>query len=275
MKSLRFALKQIIPLLFSYLFVGIAFGVLVTDAGYSVLWAFFAGVFIYAGSMQIVMISLMTSGVSLLMIGVMTFFINARHIFYGIGFIDKFKRMGWKYPYMALTLTDETYSVLCALKYPEDVEEDKVNFYINFLCHLLWIFSCTIGALFGKLVPFDITGIDFSATALFTAVCVNQWRQFDSHIPAITGFISAIVFYIILGADNFILPALSASLIVLAILKDRIVFKDEIIDNEKLIDKSEITANKEIIIHEEITSKEKITVNEGVIVTEGGAEYDG
>lgn len=110
MKSFHFAVKQIVPLLFSYLFVGIAFGVLISEAGYSVMWSFFAGMFIYAGSMQIVMISLMTSGVSLFMIAIMTFFINARHIFYGIGFVEKFKKMGWKYPYMALTLTDETYS---------------------------------------------------------------------------------------------------------------------------------------------------------------------
>lgn len=225
MKTFRFAVKQIIPLLFSYLFVGIAFGILINEAGYSVLWSFLAGVFIYAGSMQIVMVSLMTSGVSLFMIAVMTFFINARHIFYGIGFVEKFKKMGWKYPYMALTLTDETYSVLCSLKYPEDVDEQKVDFYIASMCHFLWIFSCTIGALFGKMLPFDLSGIEFSATALFVTVCVNQWRQFESHIPAIAGFVSAIVFLILFGPDNFILPALSVSLIVLVVMKDRISIK--------------------------------------------------
>lgn len=225
MKTFRFAVKQIIPLLFSYLFVGIAFGVLIHKAGYSVLWAFLSGVFIYAGSMQIVMVSLMTSGVSLYMIALMTFFVNARHIFYGIGFVDRFRKMGWKYPYMALTLTDETYSVLCSIKCPEDVNGQKVDFYIALMCHLLWIFSCTIGALFGEIFPFDMTGIEFSATAFFVTVCVNQWRQFSSHIPAIIGFISSILFYVLLGADNFILPALSVSLIVLVIMKDSITLK--------------------------------------------------
>jgi 4-azaleucine resistance transporter AzlC len=175
--------------------------------------------------MQIVMVSLMTSGVPLLMIAMMTFFINARHIFYGIGFVAKFRKMGWKYPYMVLTLTDETYSVFCSIQYPEDIDEQKADFYIALISHLLWIFSCTMGALIGETLPFDMTGIEFSATAFFVTVCVNQWYQFDSHIPAITGFISAIIFYILLGPDYFLLPALSVSLIVLTIMKDRIDLK--------------------------------------------------
>ncbi|MEW8972859.1 MAG: AzlC family ABC transporter permease [Tissierellaceae bacterium] len=227
MKTFRFAVRQIIPLIFSYVFVGIAFGILIKEAGYSTIWVFLSGIFIYAGSMQIVMVSLMTSGAPLYMIAIMTFFINARHIFYGIGFIDKFRKMGWKYPYMILTLTDETYSLLCSIKYPEDMDEQKANFYIALLCHLLWIFSCTMGALIGEILPFNIMGIEFSATAFFVVVCVNQWRELDTRIPAITGFFSAIVFYILLGADNFLLPALSVSLIVLMIMKDKIDVKME------------------------------------------------
>ena len=124
--------------------------------------------------MQIVMVSLMTSGVPLLMIAMMTFFINARHIFYGIGFVAKFRKMGWKYPYMVLTLTDETYSVFCSIQYPEDIDEQKADFYIALICHLLWIFSCTMGALIGETLPFDMTGIEFSATAfLLRSVSIN------------------------------------------------------------------------------------------------------
>lgn len=228
MKNLSFALKQTIPILFTYVFVGIAFGVLLQEAGYSTIWAVFSGAFIYAGSMQLVMITLMTSGIPIYMIAIITFFVNGRHIFYGLRFLDKFKKMGWKYPYMALTLTDETYSVLCSIeKYPDDVDEFKVDFYIALSCHLIWIASCAIGALFGQVIPFDITGIEFSCTAFFVTVCVNQWKQFKSHIPAITGFLSAIIFYFIFGANNFILPAISVSLIVLVIMKDRILLKME------------------------------------------------
>ena len=228
MKNFRYALRQIIPLLFSYLFVGIASGLLLHKAGYSPVWAFLSAFLIYAGSMQIVMVTLMTSGVPLAMIAVMTLFINARHIFYGISFIDEFrsvgrgKGQGWKYPYMALTLTDETYSVLCALRVPQGLDRQRIEFTILLLCHLLWVFSCTLGAVLGQMLPVDMTGIDFSATALFVAVVVNQWQAARSHLPAIIGLISAVAFYFLLGPNGMILPALSMSVIALVLLKDRI-----------------------------------------------------
>jgi 4-azaleucine resistance transporter AzlC len=212
--------------------VGIAFGILMSEAGYSVIWAFLSAIFIYTGSMQILMVSLMASGMPLYMVAVMTFFINARHIFYGIGFVDKFRRMGWKFPYMVLTLTDEIYSVFCSVTYPDDVEEQKADFYISLICHLLWIISCTSGALFGRMLPFDMAGIEFSATAFFVTVCVSQWQKFGSHIPAAAGLISAIIFYFILGKDNFILPALSVSLIVLVVMKNAITSRMGVVKNE-------------------------------------------
>ena len=227
-RTFRFALKQIVPLLFAYLFVGLASGLLLHKAGYAPIWAFCSALFIYAGSMQIVMVTLMTSGVPLYAIAVMTLLINARHVFYGISFIEEFRAVGrqkgsfWKYPYMALTVTDETYSVLCSLKVPDDVSRPKAQFYILFLCHMLWVASCTAGALIGQMLPVDMTGIDFSATALFVAVVVNQWREAKSHLPAILGFASAVLFYFVLGPDQLILPALSVSVITLMLLKGRI-----------------------------------------------------
>jgi 4-azaleucine resistance transporter AzlC len=168
----------------------------------------------------------MSSGTPLYLIAIMALFINSRHIFYGISFIDEFRSTGkqdksyWKYPYMALTMTDETYSILCSLKCPIDLDERKVKFYILFLSHLLWIISCSLSAIIGNVLPIDMAGVDFSATAFFTAVVVNQWRECESHIPAIVGFASAILFYLLTGPDNFILPALSVSMILLVILKD-------------------------------------------------------
>jgi len=232
LKNFSFALKQIVPLLFSYIFVGLAFGILINEAGYSVLRAFLAGFFVYAGSMQIVMITFMVSGMPLYLVAINTFFINARHMFYGIGFIENFKRMGWKYPYTALTLTDETYSLLCSLKYPDYVDEDQVNFYINLSCHLLWVASCTIGALIGNVLPFNTKGIEFSATALFVTICINQWKEAKSHAPAICGVISAVVFLLILGPERFLLPSLSVSMIVLLLMKDKIAPKMEVDSNE-------------------------------------------
>ncbi len=225
MKSLRFALRQIVPIIFSYVFVGLAFGILMHKAGFSPLWTIFSSVIIYAGSMQIVMVSLLSGGASLLTVALMTLFINGRHVFYGIGFVEKFRKMGWKYPYMVFTMTDETYSILCSMKYPLDTKEEKVDFYVMLSCHLLWIASTAIGALAGEMIPYDMTGIDFSATAFFVTVVVSQWRSFGSHIPAITGLVSAVIFYLLLGPDKFIMPALSISMVALVIMRDRIAIK--------------------------------------------------
>lgn len=222
MKTFLFAIKQVMPVFFTYIFIGIAYGILIHEAGYSAPWAFLASFFIYAGSMQIVMVPLMLSHAPLYMFAVMTFIINARHIFYGLGFIDKFRKMGWKYPYMALTLTDEVYSVLCSIEYPDDVDEQKADFLIALICHLLWVLSSGAGALLGQTIPLDTTGIEFSATAFFTTVCVNHWRQLGSHMPSIVGFGCVIGFLLLLGADNFLLPALTASLIILILFKDTI-----------------------------------------------------
>ena len=222
MKSFQYALKQILPVLLPYIFVGIAFGILITEAGYPAYWATLTALFIYAGSMQIVMVPLMISGVSLYMIALMTLVINGRHIFYGLGFIEKFRRMGARYPYMILTLTDETYSVMCSAEYPEHVEEHKANFYIALLSHLLWIFSCTAGALIGELLPINMAGIEFSAAAFFITVCVNQWRQFESHIPAIAALGSAMAFIALLGTERFLIPSLFFSLSLLLVFKKQV-----------------------------------------------------
>ena len=123
MQELKFAIKNTIPIFFTYLFIGIAFGILTVDAGYSVLLSAASAFFIFAGSMQLVMIPMMTSGASLITLALMTFFINARHIFYGISFVERFRRMGWRGIYTILALTDETYSILCSVQYDSGLDE--------------------------------------------------------------------------------------------------------------------------------------------------------
>lgn len=227
MEEVRFAFKQTVPILFTYLFIGIAYGILMQQAGYRPIWSFFSALFIFAGSMQIVMIPLMQTGTPLMTLAVMTFFINARHLFYGIGFIESFRKMGWKYPYMVLTLTDETYSVLCSVKYKEGLDKEKATFFIALLNHCYWIAGCTLGSIAGQLLNYDMAGIDFSATAFFTVVVTNHWKTNISKTPIFVGAVSSILLFILLGADQFLTPALLISLIALILLKDRVIMKTE------------------------------------------------
>ncbi len=216
---MRFAVKNTVPIFFTYLFIGIAFGILMSDAGYSVLLTAASSLFIYAGSMQLVMVPMMASGASLLSLAVMAFFINARHVFYGIGFIEKFRRMGWRSPYMILALTDETYSVLCSVKYDEGLDQARASFLIALLNHSYWIFGSFVGACAGRFLQFDMRGIEFSATALFLVVVVNQWRQYRSRLPFLTAAVCALGFYLLLGKEYFLIPTLVSCLAGLLLLR--------------------------------------------------------
>ena len=226
MKELRFAFRNTFPIFFTYLFIGIAFGILMSDSGYGVLLSAASAFFIFAGSMQLVMVPMMTSGASLLSLALMTFFINARHIFYGIGFIEKFRNMGWRCPYMILTLTDETYSVLCSVQYEEGLDEDKAAFFIAMLDHLYWIFGCFIGACAGRFLPFDLSGIEFSATAFFLVVVVKQGRECRSRLPFLTAAVCALGFYALLGSEYFLIPTLVTCLAALILLRGPIEAKE-------------------------------------------------
>ncbi len=227
MKEFRFALKKVAPVLFSYLFVGIASGLLLKNSGYAAIWAFLSGTFIYAGSMQIVMVPLLAAGTPLLTLAVMAFFINGRHIFYGIGSVNELwevKKNGRvQYLYMMLTVTDETYSVLCSLDCPKDLDRHKVELYVLASAHILWIISCTLGAAAGEIIPFDTTGIEFSAAIFFVCIVVDQWKRFPSKIPALTGAACAALMLAVMGRDNFLIPALILSLVLLVVLKDRVL----------------------------------------------------
>lgn len=220
--TLQFAFKKTIPIAFGYIFLGMAFGVVVNEAGYGVFYAFLSSLFVYAGAMQFVAISLVAAGAPLITVAVMTLFVNARHLFYGIGFIEKFREMGWRYPYMVLSLTDETYSVLCSCQYPKEADEKNAGFFIAVLNQFYWVAGSVLGALIGTMLPFNAAGIEFSMTALFVVIFLDQWKQFPSHLPAIAGFAAGLIFLVLLGPENFLLPALAATIAALCLLKKQI-----------------------------------------------------
>lgn len=222
---LRFAFLKSIPVMLGYIFLGTAFGILLSQAGYSFLWAFLISLIVYAGSMQFVLVSLLSSAASPLTVIMMTLFINSRHIFYGLSFIDEFKKMKWRYPYMIFSLTDETYSVLCGCN--EDTafnawnadDRRSVWFFISLFHQCYWIFGSVCGALIGQLLPFDFTGIDFSMTALFVVILIEQVYDLKTgkFKYACIGFFTALVCLFIFGADRFLLPALILTVFIIAL----------------------------------------------------------
>lgn len=209
-KELSFAFRRSIPVLFGYLFLGIAFGLMLQNAGYNFIWAAVMSLFIFAGSGQFALVGLLSGGASLLTTTIMTLSINSRHIFYGLSFIEKFKSMGKRGLYMIFSLTDETYSLLCSTAVPEGMDGRKIFFLIALLDQIYWVTGSILGALIGQLIPFNSEGVDFAMTALFTVIFVEQWIEAKNHFPAILGAVCGVLCLIIFGPDKFILPSLTA-----------------------------------------------------------------
>ena len=220
-QTVRFAFYKTIPVLLGYLFLGLAFGLLLQEAGYSFWWALLSSGIVYAGSIQFVLVEFLSGGTGFLTVAVMTLLINSRHAFYGLSFVEKFRKMK-TYPYMIFSLTDETYSLLCSLKVPEGIDEKKAMFLIALFDQLYWVTGSVLGAALGQVLPFDMTGIDFAMTALFVTIFVDQWREAKSHLPAIVGLCSAAVCLLIFGGSNFILPSLIITVGILMALRGRL-----------------------------------------------------
>ncbi len=220
-KIIKTAFIKSLPVMAGYIVLGIGFGILLKKAGYGLIWAFLMSLTIYAGSMQYVAVSLLTSGASLLSVALTTLMVNARHLFYGISMVDKYKDAGAKKPYLIFALTDETYSLLCGDDYPEGADPHWYSFFISLFDQCYWIVGSVLGSILGTVITFNTAGIDFAMTALFVTVFVEQWLTTKNHLPAITGLLCSVGCLVIFGADNFLIPTMIAITIVLSLCKNR------------------------------------------------------
>lgn len=218
-RDLNAAYTRTWPVIFAYIFMAITFGLSLNQAGYNVIWAAVISVVVYAGSLQFALVGFLAAGTAVSTAAVLSFLLNARHIFYGISFITRFRKNKKTYPYMVFSLSDESYSVLLAAEWPEEVNGSRADFFLALLNHLSWILGSIIGAVAGSLIPLDFSGVEFSMTALFMIIFLNQWEQSRQHFPAICGLISAAIFLAILGPDQFILPSLIVSVLIILIFQ--------------------------------------------------------
>ena len=217
------ALRLTLPVMCGYLFLGTAFGAVLAQAGFGPVWALAASALVYAGSLQFVMVPLMAAGTSLVTVALTALMVNARHLFYGLSYIERFSRMGHLRPYMVFSLTDETYSVFCGM--PGE-ERDGVMVRVALYDQLYWIAGSVVGALLASSLPVDLTGIDFSMTALFIVICVERARERSSRAAMAVGAACALVSLALLGPERFLAPALAAT--ALALTAADVVRKEDV-----------------------------------------------
>ena len=218
---LRKAFYKSLPVMAGYVVLGTGFGIMLHNAGYGVVWAAAMSVFIYAGSMQYVGIGLLTGGASVITTIITTVMVNARHLFYSISMVDKYKNAGKYKPYLIFALTDETYSLLCD---DTDHDEETINryrFFVSLFNQCYWVIGSVIGSLLGTVLPFSTKGIEFSMTALFIASFTEQWITSKDHIPALTGLICTALCLIVFGAERFLIPAMLLITLILTLIRGR------------------------------------------------------
>lgn len=218
-KAFKAALPHTLPICIGFLFLGMSYGFLMRSKGFSFVYPMLMSFFIFAGSMEFVTVNLLLSAFHPLYAFFLTLMVNARHLFYGISMLEKYKNTGWKKFYLIYGMCDESFTINCTVTPPPDVDKGWFMFFVTLLNQIYWVSGATLGALLGYVIHFDTTGIEFVMTALFVVMFINQWEESREHRPALIGLGCSVACLLIFGADNFILPAMA--LIILCFMLDR------------------------------------------------------
>ena len=211
---LKTAFVKSIPIFCSYVFVSMAYGMMMASAGFPWYDSLLVSLTVYTGAFQFVLITFLSSGASLITIALTALLMNSRQSFYSLTFLKEFKQMGRRKLYMIHTMTDETYAVNCTLDLPKKEKEDTM-FLVALFSRCYWMVGSVLGGILGQIIPFDLTGIDFCMTALFLIIFIDQWEKTEKHTPALTGLGIGVICLLIFCENHFMLPAL---LIVSALL---------------------------------------------------------
>ena len=213
--ALKAAFPHTIPICAGFLFLGLAYGIYMNSKGFSFLYPMLMSLTIFAGSMEFVAANLLVSSFQPLYALALTLMVNARHLFYGISMLEKYKGTGKKKLYLIFGMCDESFSINCTAEPPADIDRGWFMFFVTLLNHIYWVVGATLGGILGSLVSFNTKGIDFVLIALFVVIFLDQWFSQKSHLPASIGIITSTVCLLGFGANNFIIPAM---LLILALL---------------------------------------------------------
>lgn len=207
-KAFRAALPLTIPIAIGFLFLGMSYGFLMRSKGFSFLYPMLMSFFIFAGSMEFVTVNLLLSAFNPLYAFFLTLMVNARHLFYGISMLDKYKNVGWKKYYLIYGMCDESFTINCSVTPPEGIDRGWFMFFVTLLNQIYWVSGATLGGLLGYVIHFNTTGIEFVMTALFVVMFINQWDETKDYRSALIGVGCSALCLFIFGSSNFIIPAM-------------------------------------------------------------------
>ena len=220
--AFRAAFPHTIPIFAGFTFLGLTYGILMNVNGFPFWYPILVSVTVFAGSMQFVSVNLLLAAFDPVQTFLMTLMINARHLFYGVTMLEKYRATGRKQFYLIFGMCDETFSINCAVDAPKGVDSGKFMTCVTLLNQIYWVTGSTLGGIFGSLIQFNTEGLDFAMTALFVVIFVEQWLKESDHTVALLGLALPVACLLIFGADSFMIPAMLA--ILAALLCFRKVF---------------------------------------------------
>ena len=221
-RALRAAFPHTVPILTGFLFLGMTYGVYMASLGFSWIYPTLMALTIFAGSMEFVTANMLLGAFNPLQAFAMTLMVNARHLFYGLAMLDRFRGLGWKKLYLIFGMCDETFSVTCSTRAPEGVDEGWFMTFVTLLDQLYWVLGAALGGLFGSLLTLNTEGLDFVMTAMFVVIFLENWLKEENHTSSLLGLGLPLVCLVLFGAQNFILPSMAAILLALTALRGRL-----------------------------------------------------
>ncbi len=225
-RSFRAAFPQTIPILAGFLFLGMAYGIYMNVSGFSFVYPTIMALVIFGGSLEFLAVEMLLSPFAPVQVLLVSLMIQARHLFYGISMLDKFKGMGWKKFYLIYGMCDESFSINYTAKIPEDCDRGWFYFFVTALNHLYWVGGAALGGLLGELISFNTEGLDFVMTAMFIVIFLEQWLKEKHHYSAWAGMLSSVACLLIFGADNFLIPTMICILLLLTAFRKPIERKE-------------------------------------------------
>ena len=218
-KAFFAAFPNTIPILAGFLFLGMTYGIYMNVSGFSFWYPCLMSLTIFAGSVEFVAVNLLLGAFHPIQALAMTLMLNARHLFYGISMLDRFRGLGLKKIYLIFGMCDETFSINYTAEIPPDVDRGWFMFFVTLLNHLYWFAGATLGGIFGSFITFNTEGLDFVMTAMFVVIFLEQWLKEERHESSILGIGLSILSLIAFGADGFLIPAMLSILAVLILLR--------------------------------------------------------
>lgn len=207
-KALKAAFPQTIPIFTGFWFLGMAYGIYMNASGFSFVYPLCMSLLIYGGSLEFVAVEMLLSPFAPLQTFIMALLIQARHLFYGLSMLDKFKGLGWKKYYLIFGMCDETFSINCSADIPEDVDRGWFYFWVTLLNQFYWSAAATTGGIVGSLLKIDTSGISFVMTAMFVVIFLEQWLKEKEHSASLIGLTVSVLCLVVFGPDSFMVPTM-------------------------------------------------------------------